>query len=241
MDQQVNDFFNINGKIEHNKDALMPPDGLTVEDYFQWIRRESRCKSLKLKQVDVKEIQQEVKSKTSLAIAHRGHPGWRSITLFGYSSIMTNSYEHYKQAGIITDDIEPTWTDVCRFFPKTVEWIKANNPLKDFVRIRLMILDPGGSSSPHKDYQAGQFLCGPINAAIINPNGAEFVLENGGIVPWSEGEFRTMDLGSIHCIRNLGNEERVHLIITPNKEWDYDAKKLACESYTRMKNDSRRT
>ena len=236
MDQQVTDFFNANKDIKHNKDMLTPPSGLSTNDLFNWIRHESKCKSLRLDlNPDVSEIQEEIKDKLLLAVPHRDHPGWRSITLFGYSSIMTNSYEQYKRFGFDFTNIEPDWTDICKFFPKTVEWLKKNNPLKEYVRIRLMILDPNGASSPHVDHRQGQMLCGPINLSIIHPAGAEFALEDGGLVPWKEGEFRTMDLGSVHCVRNIGPDVRVHLIITPsNNDWDDAAKELACRSYLKQ-------
>lgn len=246
MDQIVTDFFDQNQHIPHNNDVLeIPSEFLNAESdedikkFFNWIRHHSKCKSLRLAHYDVKELQEELKNKVSLAIPHRGHPGWRSITLYGYSSIMTNSYEYYKQKGMVTDEDTTDWTDISRFFPKTVQWIKQHSPLKEYARIRLMILDPGGSSSPHRDYDQGQLLCGPVNVAFVNPQGAEFVLENGGVVPWQEGDIRSMDLGSYHCIRNLGNEPRIHLIITPCRtDWDIDAMRIACKSfveYTREK------
>jgi hypothetical protein len=234
MDQSVTDFFNANKDVKHNKDLEILPSDLSIEEQFKWVRHKSKCKSLLLGKYDVLALKEEIKSKTILAIPHRNHPKWRSLTLYGYSSVMTNSYEYYKDLGIV-EGIDTNWTDVCKFFPKTVEWLKKNNPLKEFSRIRLMILDPNGSSSPHKDYPYGQFLCGPINIAIINPTGSEFVLEDGGIVPWEEGDIRTMDLGSIHCVRNLGNTPRVHIIITPsNNDWDIQAKKIACCQYLKI-------
>ena len=249
MDKEVIDFFNDNKDIEHNKDALAVPaefvNATTDEEitrFFKWIRHQSKCKSLRLDKVSVEELKEEIRPKIPLAVMHRENPGWRSITLYGYSSIMTNSYEHYKEMGIVTDDMTTDWTDISRIFPKTVAWIKKNSPLKEFNRIRLMILDPGSSSTPHKDYALGQALCGPINAAIINPVGAEFVLENGGLVPWKEGEFRSMDVGSLHCIRNTGTEPRVHIIIGPAKsDWDIGAMRLACSSYIKERHDPRRT
>jgi quercetin dioxygenase-like cupin family protein len=252
MDNRVTDFFNANKDIKHNKDVLSIPaeflnieSDQTVTNFFKWIRHSSQCKSLRLDiDADISEIKQELKTRASLAIPHREHPTWKSITLYGYSSIMTNSYEQYKLDGLITDEDVTDWTDVSRFFPKTVTWLKENCPLKEFARIRVMVLEPGGSSDPHKDYEMGQALCGPINVAVVNPPGSEFVLENGGIVPWQEGDVRSMDLGSVHCIRNLSNEPRIHLIITPAKtDWDIDAMRLACKSfikYQRERDDTRR-
>lgn len=237
MDYDVATFFNNNKNILHNKDMLEPPKDLIndTESFFKWIRHSSKCKSLKLDNLNVSEIKEEIKNKTFLSIPHRDHLGWRSITLYGYSSIMINSYEHYKEIGFDFSNVNPDWTDISKFFPKTVSWLKKNNPLTDFVRIRFMILEPNGSSSPHKDYEHGQFLCGPINLSITQPLGAEFVLENGGCVPWVEGDLRTMDLGSNHCIRNLGSEPRIHMIITPSSnDWNIESKELACCSYLKQ-------
>lgn len=246
MDKEVVDFFNSNKDLEHNKDVLPIPHEFenikSDEEYkkfFHWLRHDSKAKSIRLDiNADVTEIQEELKKYEFLAIPHRGHPGWRSLTLFGYSSVMTNSYEFYKSKDLVSDSDMIGWTDICRFFPKTVEWLKKNCPLKEYVRIRLMILDPGGTSSPHKDYPYGQFLCGPVNVAITNPLGSEFVLENGGLVPWREGEFRSMDLGSFHCIRNLSDSPRIHMIITPSKnDWDIDAVKLSYRSFKKMQEE----
>jgi hypothetical protein len=237
VDQYVIDFFESNKNILHNKDSLVPSNELVhnTENFFKWIRHSSKCKSLRLDNIDVSEIKEEIKDKMFLSIPHRDHQGWRSITLYGYSSIMTNSYEHYKERGFDFSNINPNWTDISNFFPNTVSWLKKNNPLKDFARIRFMILDSNGSSSPHKDYPNGQFLCGPINLAITQPQGSEFVLEDGGCVPWKEGDLRTMDLGSIHCVRNTGVEPRVHMIITPSdNDWNFEAKELACRSYLKQ-------
>lgn len=240
MDQSVVDFFNKNIQIKHNKDMLPPPANFlennsenTIRKSFYWLRHQSQCKSLLLGQAsNVNEIKAEIKKCIPLAISHRESIGWRSVTLYGYSSIMTNSYEQYKIDGLITDDDKTRWTDISNFLPKTVGWLKNISPLSSYSRIRIMVLDPGCSSEPHKDYYDGQALCGPINIAVINPKGSEFVLENGGLVPWEEGQIRSMDLGSYHCIRNNGTEPRAHIIITPPKDdWDLNAMGLACRKY----------
>ena len=101
MDKVVTEFFNLHKDTEHNKDILPVPDHFlnakTDEEFFnffKWIRHSSQAKSLKLDiETDISEMRQELKSLEFLGIPHRGHPGWRSITLYGYSSIMPNSYE----------------------------------------------------------------------------------------------------------------------------------------------------
>lgn len=246
MDQSVIDFYNANKDLKHNKDVLDIPEEFLnassdeeIERFFKWIRHESKCKSLLLDiQTDVSELKEELKDKYDLAVPHRHHTGWRSITLFGYSSIMTNSYEHYKERGFITDNDVPSWTDICKLFPKTVEWVKKYSPIKEYARVRIMVLDPGGVITPHKDYLYGQVLASTINIAVINPPGVEFVLENGGTVPWEEGQVRLIDVGSVHSVRNTSTSPRVHLIITPTtKDWDIEGKRTVCRNFIRYQKE----
>lgn len=251
MDQSTIDFYQSNSKLIHNKDVLPTPAEFVnattdeeIEKFFKWIRHSSRCKSLRLDiNTDIIELQEELKEKYDLAVPHRHHIGWRSITLYGYSSIMTNSYEHYKELGFVSDEDKTDWTDVCRFFPKTVEWVKKNSPIQNYARVRIMVLDPGCHITPHKDYAYGQVLASTVNFAIINPENVEFVLEDGGTIPWKEGDVRVVDVGSVHSVRNMSQQARIHLIITPTQnDWDIAGKRLVCQSflkYERERNDQR--
>lgn len=248
MDQRVIDFYNTHQHIEHNKDILKMPeqfigyenDTNKMLEYFEWIRFKSQMGSLRLNiNTDISEVQNELSSKSFLAIPHRKNEShnWRVITLYGYSSIITDSPQYLKENNLIPNNYELKWTDISPLFPKTVDWIKNNIPLKTVSRIRIMVVEPGGYILPHRDYHHGQCACAGINIAMINPEGSEFCLEDNGLVPWREGDVRVFDVGRLHCIRNNSNVPRIHIIISPlTHEWDIEAKKLACDSYTEYSN-----
>jgi hypothetical protein len=215
-------------------------DTTLMEQYFQWIRFKSQMGSMRLNiDADVTEVKKELSDRSFLAIPHRKDESnmWRVITLYGYSSIITDSPEYLRENNLLPEDIKLQWTDISPMFPKTVEWVKKNIPLKTVSRIRVMVVDPGGYIMPHRDYHHGQCACAGINIAIVNPEGAEFCLEENGLIPWEEGDVRVFDVGRYHCIRNNGNIPRIHLIVSPlSPEWDIEAKRLACDSYTMYSN-----
>lgn len=244
----ITDFFNKAHITVHNKDAQKTPaefldcdtPAKTVE-YFKWIRHHSQCGSMKLDVLtDVTEIKDELIKLSSLGIAHRSgnSEGWRSITLYGYSSIMTSSSDYYINQGLVTADTKLGWTDVAEFAPKTVAWIKQYSPITEYSRIRVMIVDPGGYIQPHIDHTAGQLLAANIHVAVVHPEGVEFALDNCGIIPWKEGDIRVVDIGRAHSVRNLSDQIRIHLIISPKEyEWEMAAMQTACSSYTKFQQD----
>jgi hypothetical protein len=242
----VNSFFQQYCNIKHNKDAKTTPlefagweqDNTILEKYFLWIRFESQCASLKLNiDADMTAMREELKIKHVVAIPHeKGYSsGWRAITLFGFSSILTHSSHSYIDRGIITLDDTPDWTDVSKYLPETVSWIKLHSPWKDYTRIRVMVLEPNGAIFPHKDFDKNILGGGGVNIAVTNPVGTEFVLEDAGIIPFHEGDWIMVDVGRMHSVRNLSSEPRIHIIIHTTEEftWNVEAMRLACASYTR--------
>ena len=184
-------------------------------------------------------VKEELIQRSILAIPHRSSEskGWRSITLHGLSSIMTEPEECYKdELGIVDHSVKQNWTDVARFFPKTIDWITKNIPLDQYARIRVMIVEPGGYIEPHSDTNMGQILGGAgVNIAITNPDGCEFCLEDSGLIPWKEGDVRMVDVHRYHSVRNNSLSERIHIIIhTDNLIWNTSSIKLVCESYEKL-------
>lgn len=243
----INEFFNNETSRKHNADALVAPakfkdwqtNNAVLEEYFKWIREESRCASLKLDiAAPLEEVTAELESKAHIiAIHHRegNSQGWKVITLHGLSSIMTDNISYYEETGIVTGPVDYNWTDVSKFFPVTVEWIKCHVPLAKYSRARIMLLEPHGYIMPHKDY-TGQMLGGGLNIAITNPNGVQFGLSDGGLVPWQPGDFRMIDIARYHSVRNNSDKVRIHMIISPPVfDWDLSAKRIVCQSYTNYK------
>jgi hypothetical protein len=236
-------FLDTERNREFNTEYLEPPnefsnwanDEVLVSKYFDWIRTASRCASLKLDiNSDVTEVVAELKSRAvELSVPHRpdSSHGWRAITLYGYASNMTDSENYYREIGVVDDTSKMSWTDICQFFPKTVNWIKTNIPFDHLNRTRIMILEPGGFINPHRDH-LGQMLGAGINVAFTHPDNIEFGLEGGGLVPWKAGEVRLIDIARHHAVVNNSNEYRIHLIVYPlDRSWNMEAKKVACRSY----------
>lgn len=248
MDPITTEFFNTAHAIEHNTGAKKTPAEFLncstdkeIADYFNWIRYHSNCGSLKLDiSQNTNEIKNELIKISSLGVLHRSgnSDGWRSITLFGHSSIMTSSTEYYISQGLITANDVPRWTDIAQFTPKTVQWIKENIPITDYSRIRVMIVDPNGFIQPHIDNKDGPLFAANIHVAIAHPAGTEFALGNSGVIPWKEGESRTFDIGRAHSVRNLSDQARIHLLISPkNGDWGLAAMKLICDNYTKFQQE----
>jgi len=212
-----------------------------IVEQFNWIRHNSGLATLRL---DISKpssaMREELLQSLHLAVPHREDEGngWRSLTLHGHSSTMTDSDEAYSEQGFVLG--EKSWTDVAKFFPLTKKWITENVPFEKYGRIRVMIVDPGGYVSQHKDYPNGQLLAG-INVAITHPQGVIFDIENYGNVEWQEGESRLIDLGSLHQVTNNSNEPRIHIIIhsEPIDDWGNEVMQLVCDSYKKEYNESK--
>ena len=246
MDLNIADFFDSAKRTMHNCTSSDIPknfsswesDDSICKMYFDWIRERSQCNSLLLlTNSQITKVKEEILSRIFLAKPHRENESnnWKCIVLHGISSVMSDSAEYYRNLGINVAE-SYKWTDVATYFPETVAWVKENIPFDNFGRVRIMVLDPGGYVVPHVDYPNGQMLAG-INIAVTNPTGSEFVLDNGGLIPWQEGESRLVDIGKMHSIRNVGTEPRVHMIVHPEPltEWNLKSMQLVCRSYDEFK------
>lgn len=136
------------------------------------------------------------------------HEGWQSSTIHGISYDKT---EHFDRYGFETQEkANYGWTEVCEYIPKTVEFIK-NLRYSRYDRVRLMKLLPGGYIMPHTDGNTRVF--GPLNIAINNPIGCEFIFEEYGIVPFKKGRGIFPDIGNRHAVYNNSDQERIHIIL----------------------------
>lgn len=213
-------------------------DPIVLEKFFNWIQFSSNLKTLKLDiNCDVEKLKTEIMPKIEVSTPHRSEDGegWRSVALHGYSSIMTDSDDHYRNLGFELMG-EKHWTSLSDFFPKTKRWILENIPFKKFGRVRLMIVEPGGYVYPHRDYLRGQCLAG-INVAINHPPEVKYLVA-GEEITWQEGDCRLIDIGSIHEIKNDSTESRVHIIVhgEPIDQWGETMMKIVCRSYLSEKN-----
>ena len=238
------DFYNLCNKFSHYELIKKTPKDFKYwrndkdlrTKYFKWICNSSNCPSLLLDiSLPLVTIQKEAENLLDDFVKHRGniHPGWYSITLHGVSKHITNhwSNDEYKEYNW-KNEPKHIWTEIEKDCPNTVEWLKSL-PFDKFSRVRFMLLKPNGYISPHQDIEKKE-LCA-YNVAITNPIGVEFAMEKAGLIPWKEGEFRAIDIGRKHAVRNLSKQNRIHMII--HGKINDDFKRLFCESYDRLMHD----
>jgi len=82
--------------------------------------------------------------------------------------------------------------------------------------VRIMKVAPGGYIMPHNDTPDGgdyKRLLGPMNIALTQPIGCEFVMEGIGLLPFRPGKGFIIDIGHKHCIINKSNKNRYHVIV----------------------------
>lgn len=136
------------------------------------------------------------------------HEGWNAVTLHGIDSTKT---EHFDRYGFETqEDANYHWTDVCEYLPKLTNFIKSLE-YEQYDRVRIMKLEAGGFVMPHTDGKGRIF--GPLNIAINNPEGCQFVFKDHGLVPFKKGRGVFLDLGNEHAVWNNSNEDRYHVIV----------------------------
>lgn len=238
-DMNIDDFFELHSHYEHYTDLKYRPVEYTnwktepslMIGYARWIETASNTASLKMA-VDVPNAQQMADESNALLgefIKHRGeiHPGWYSLTIHGSGKHITEDWNAPIYEGRWTERPKYDWTDIADRCPAIVDWLSNYWEFREFHRVRLMLLEPGGCILPHRDYDTRKLAA--YNFALTNPPGCEFCMEDAGLIPWQPGECRAIDIGRLHSVRNIGDQNRIHMIIhgIPSPQHA----KILCQSY----------
>lgn len=162
---------------------------------------------------DFEKMHQECIENDHFFVGHRqkdkhlsySHEGWSALTLHG---LRPDATEHYDQYGLTEANYK--WTEVCEYFPTCVRFLKKLG-YKNYDRVRIMRLAPGGYIMPHSDGNGRIF--GPLNIAINNPEGCNFYFQEWGKVPFKQGTGFFLDIGNVHAVYNNSNEPRYHFIV----------------------------
>lgn len=166
--------------------------------------------------VDANVLRQECEQVDHLYFNHRdedqlggyGHYGWQSLTLHGIDMHKTKHFTHYGFKSF--EDAGYHWTDASHKVPSLSKFLQGL-PYVRFHRVRIMRLAPRGYIMPHKDGDDRSF--GPLNIAINNPVGCDFVFEDKGTVPFEPGVGMVLDVGRRHAVINQSDEPRYHVIV----------------------------
>jgi len=207
MNTELLSFIEINKKFNWRPEKILPQN-LWSSDW-PWVpvfpsKFDYQSIMLEMDEIDYLFVPHRDKDK----INSYGHEGWYSITLHGISHDKTENFDRYGFSS--QEEAGYDWTEVCNLIPKTIELVK-NFPFRNYGRIRIMRLSPGGYIMPHTDGPSRMF--GPFNFALSNPEGCEFIFENFGLVPFRTGRGFMLDIGNRHCVFNQSNQYRYHVII----------------------------
>lgn len=188
-----------------------------IHENFQDSYNDNECAYYPIKfNFDVDLLLKECVSIDHLYFNHRaqdkkkgyGHSGWQSITLHGIDKDKT---EHYTKYGFNSlEEAGYHWTDVCELVPNVYKFL-SSLPFKVFDRVRIMRLAPGGYIMPHSDGKGRIFS--PLNIAINNPEGCQFIFKEKGKVPFEAGYGMVLDVGREHMVINFSDQVRYHVIV----------------------------
>ncbi len=178
---------------------------------FQWIRYYSALPWLKLDiKIPHEEILEEIQKLQSLLSVHRDDygesQGWKGACIHGRAFSETREDSYYSEP-------KPhTWTpEALEHLPNTVEYFRDEWPADSFNRLRIMLLEPNGYITFHKDHDQSQLTA--INIAITQPKDCRFVMEYHGCVPFEPGSAYWLDISNNHTVFNDSQQLRWHIIV----------------------------
>jgi hypothetical protein len=230
--QTISNFFEKRKLEPHYHNLELPPENQTLDSQLKWIIEESNIRTLRLNlEIPHEAMYQEASSLIHDFYSHRDegedHQGWKSLVIHGRGKHITQGDEQYENINELPDY---HWTEVADQCPITTNWLKNSWPLDKFLRVRFMLLEPGGYIMPHRDNNKRKLQA--INIALNNPIGCVFGMEGYGIIPWQPGDVRFIDISTNHAVWNNSNIPRIHIIVhgwPVNQYKEY--RNLVIESY----------
>lgn len=187
-------------------------------DAFKWLMEESSVPMIKLNVPNIPRtaVLEEILEveRNNFFVGHRNeqyeHRGWTSFCIHGKSWNATKEDQHYN------DDREYSFTaEAQSMMPKTVDFFKQQWFGNTFFRVRIMRLAPKGFILMHTD--GSHNIAGPVNIAVTQPKGCEFLFEDFGVVPFEVGSAFLLNICPMHCVINDSNEVRYHIIVHHDK------------------------
>lgn len=179
---------------------------------------------------------EEARSLKNRFVLHRDkgedHKGWLSLCLHGTSPEATEYSDYMPKYGSM-DQVPWKWQGIA---PKTEEFFQTCFPVSRFLRVRFMLLKPGGYVAEHVD-TPGQHRLYPINIPLNAPEGCNTFMrmkDRTIRVPYELYPMVMLDIGYPHMVYNESKEDRyiviVHYLKT-GKVYDW----LVQEGYQHMK------
>jgi hypothetical protein len=230
--QTILEFFEKRKQEQHYHNLTALPEHLSLDAQLKWIIEESNLRSLKLElDIPYAEMYKEASALIEEFYSHRDggedHSGWKSLVIHGRGKHITQGDEQYPNLNDLPDY---HWTEIADACPVTANWLKSSWPLDKFLRVRFMLLEPNGYIMPHRDNDKRKLQA--INIALNNPEGCVFGMEGYGLIPWSPGDVRLIDISTHHAVWNNSNTPRIHIIVHGWPVLQYkEYRNLVIESY----------
>jgi hypothetical protein len=209
--ETISKFFEKRKLENHYPNLLKIPNNLNKDESLKWITDESPIKSLRLDvNMPYEDMFNEAYSLIDDFYEHRSdgesHWGWKSLVLHGRGKHITQGDDQYD----ISSMPDMHWTEIADACPKTAYFLKNILPLDQFLRVRFMLLEPGGYILPHRDNDKNKLQA--FNLALNNPDGCVFGMEDYGLIPWKVGDVRMINISTNHAVWNNSNTPRIHII-----------------------------
>jgi Aspartyl/Asparaginyl beta-hydroxylase len=206
---------------------VVPDNGIPSHN---WVMCQSRLPWLEIKGLDLpyNEMLAEAQALRDRFVVHRDNcgRGWRSLCVHGTSAEHTDAPSAY---GLTEEQTVYRWTDIQDRCPVTVNTFKNLFHYTQYLRVRFMLVEPGGYITPHVD--ADNFKFGAINISLNNPDGCCLVTELGTVPFRDSGSAMFLNTSYQHAVWNNSNTDRIHMIVhgTPDHQfWN----KIVVDSFT---------
>lgn len=162
--------------------------------------------------IDIEKWQEEARLVKDYFVPHReeqDHKGWNSCCLHGTAVHETGIWFKYYKT-----EQEYHWTELSELSPNVTNFWKSL-PFENFARVRFMELEAGGYIEPHSDSPKDVDILDhiiPFNIAIDHPDNCYMTIKDKGIVPWSNGNIKLVNITKYHSVINFSNQNRMHAI-----------------------------
>lgn len=207
----ISNFFNTRKNEQHYKNLTSIPFGLSDQEQLEWVINKSPIVSLKLDiEMPYEEMLKEASALIDEFYTHRSdgenHQGWKSLVIHGRGKYITQGDDQYD----ISVLPEMHWTEIADLCPVTTKFFKETMPIDQYLRVRFMLLEPGGYILPHRDNDKNRLQA--FNFALNNPEDCHFGVENYGDIPWKAGDSRLINISTNHAVWNNSDTPRIHMI-----------------------------
>lgn len=223
----VTEFINSNKDIKHCFEPIPDPIPNGIGP-VSWILSSSGAPWIDMQlEIPAAAMLEEAKQLKKEFVKHRFSDGygWSSLAIHGISKTHTMSANAY---GLEENLDLYHYTEIADQCPVTINFLK-NLPGIRFGRVRFMLLESQGYIKPHKD-NWNNYIASAMNISLNNPNDCRLVVENFGTLPFSNsGSALFFNNYYKHSVVNLSNEDRYHMIIHGDFDFDVWGEKLvAC-------------